>query len=283
MTKQWQELKATITEMRDNGGTGTQQDVCRFLINYMETLEKQIQEPRWIPAEPYVPDTNVGKIAESEDCISKQAVIDKAFDFMDDDCETYRAVYVSDIRKMPSVTPQASEEDIHREREQAYMLGYEDASKKFRTEPCEDCVSIGVFEQCKWERDTAIEQLNQLGYGLGEKIKTDGDYISREQVKKLICEDNDNYGYSIRFHNFTKKCLSLPTVKNSKWIPVTERLPENTEYVLAFDGEDYFVAWYEVQNIEMQGWHSWDKSFDRYYSIKAWMPIESYTEVDDDE
>ena len=77
----------------------------------------------------------------SEDCISRQAVIDKAFDFMDDDCETYRAVYVSDIRNMPSVTPKASEEDIHREREQAYMLGYEDASKRFRTEPSEDCIS----------------------------------------------------------------------------------------------------------------------------------------------
>ena len=42
----------------------------------------------------------------SEDCISRQAVLDKAFDFMDDDCETYRAVYVSDIRKLPSVIPQ---------------------------------------------------------------------------------------------------------------------------------------------------------------------------------
>jgi len=39
------------------------------------------------------------------------------------------------------VEQQPSEEDIHREREQAYTLGYEDASKKFRTEPCEDAVS----------------------------------------------------------------------------------------------------------------------------------------------
>ena len=45
MTEQWQELKETITEMRDNGGTGTQQDVCKFLANYMEVLEKQMQQP----------------------------------------------------------------------------------------------------------------------------------------------------------------------------------------------------------------------------------------------
>ena len=47
MTEQWQELKETITEMRDNDGTGTQQDVCKFLVNYMGVLEKQMveQEP----------------------------------------------------------------------------------------------------------------------------------------------------------------------------------------------------------------------------------------------
>lgn len=45
MTEQWQELKETIIEMRDNGGTGTQQEVCKFLANYMEILEKQMQQP----------------------------------------------------------------------------------------------------------------------------------------------------------------------------------------------------------------------------------------------
>jgi hypothetical protein len=45
MIEQWQELKETITEMRDNDGTGTQQEVCKFLANLMDVLEKQIQEP----------------------------------------------------------------------------------------------------------------------------------------------------------------------------------------------------------------------------------------------
>lgn len=51
MTEQWQELKETITEMRDNDGTGTQQEVCKFLANLMGVLEKQMQEPKtghWI-------------------------------------------------------------------------------------------------------------------------------------------------------------------------------------------------------------------------------------------
>ena len=44
--EQWQELKETIIEMRDNDGTGTQQEVCKFLANYMEVLEKQMVEPK---------------------------------------------------------------------------------------------------------------------------------------------------------------------------------------------------------------------------------------------
>ena len=46
MTEQWRELKETITEMRDNGGTGTQQEVCKFLANLMDILEQQTQEER---------------------------------------------------------------------------------------------------------------------------------------------------------------------------------------------------------------------------------------------
>lgn len=41
---QWKELKETIIEMRDGDGTGTQQEVCKFLVNLMEVLEKQMQE-----------------------------------------------------------------------------------------------------------------------------------------------------------------------------------------------------------------------------------------------
>lgn len=39
----WQELKETITELRDNDGTGTQQEVCKFLVNYMGVLERQVK------------------------------------------------------------------------------------------------------------------------------------------------------------------------------------------------------------------------------------------------
>lgn len=53
MNEQWKELKSTITEMRDNGGTGEQKEVCKFFVNLMDNLEKQMsssEEPNeWIP------------------------------------------------------------------------------------------------------------------------------------------------------------------------------------------------------------------------------------------
>lgn len=35
----------------------------------------------------------------------------------------------------------------------------------------EEDVPRGAYEQVRWERDVAIEQLKELGYGLGEKIR----------------------------------------------------------------------------------------------------------------
>ena len=44
MKEKWQELKETIIEMRDNDGTSTQQETCKFLANLMDVLEKQMEE-----------------------------------------------------------------------------------------------------------------------------------------------------------------------------------------------------------------------------------------------
>ena len=85
-TEQWQELKETITEMCDNGGTGTQQEVCKFLTNYMEILEKQMQQP-------------------CEDCISRKQALKKTKALIRGD---YDPEYIIKALKMlPSVTPNA--------------------------------------------------------------------------------------------------------------------------------------------------------------------------------
>ena len=53
-------------------------------------------------------------------------------------------------------------------------------------EPCEDKVSLAVFEQVMRERDIAIEQLKDLGYEFGEKIEPCEDAISRQAALSKI-------------------------------------------------------------------------------------------------
>lgn len=50
----------------------------------------------------------------------------------------------------------------------------------------EETVSRKVYEQISWERDIAVMQLKDLGYGLGEKIRTDGDTISRQDAIECL-------------------------------------------------------------------------------------------------
>lgn len=56
-------------------------------------------------------------------------------------------------------------------------------------------------------------------------------------------------------------------VESERWIPCSERLPNENENVLADDGIDMFVAWYN------NGWNSTDHACDPYTYIIAWMPL----------
>ena len=113
---------------------------------------------------------------QSGDLISRQAVLETLDDMdnvLDEDrtIENYKELLKECYEVLPSVKPQEpkycdrniclrneyngigcdecevmksqepTDENLHREREQAYMQGYEDASKSFRQEPCEDAIS----------------------------------------------------------------------------------------------------------------------------------------------
>lgn len=74
-----------------------------------------------------------------------------------------------------------------------------------------DMVSQAAYEQIKWERDIAIQQLKDLGYGLGEKPKED----------------------------------------KEEWIPVTKRLPnhdeciKNNRFFNVSDGYRSYSEWFD--------------------------------------
>ena len=48
--------------------------------------------------------------------------------------------------------------------------------------------ALGAIEQIAWERNIALEQLEELGLSLGQKI--DGVYLSKEEYNRLLeCAD----------------------------------------------------------------------------------------------
>lgn len=70
--------------------------------------------------------------------------------------------------------PEPTDENLHREREQAYMQGYEDASKRFRQEPCEDAINreavIDAIDKYDFKHPKYMERfVNELR----EAIKAD--------------------------------------------------------------------------------------------------------------
>ena len=44
--------------------------------------------------------------------------------------------------------------------------------------------ALGAVEQIQWERDIAIDQLEEIGVGLGRKM--DGKYLTKEEYEELL-------------------------------------------------------------------------------------------------
>jgi hypothetical protein len=86
MNEQWRELKETIIELRDNDGTGTQQEVCKFLANLMGVLEK-------------------GESLINNDAISRQAVLIELDKYLSGVSFDEKGIDVV-IKELPPVSPQ---------------------------------------------------------------------------------------------------------------------------------------------------------------------------------
>jgi len=90
------------------------------------------------------------------------------------------------------------------------------AIKALEQQPC-DTVSRGAFEQVMWERDVAIGQLKELGYGLGQKVEP-CDAISRQAVKELFQEACEMKMYD--FLGIDDLPSATPQQKYGKWIRI---------------------------------------------------------------
>lgn len=57
----------------------------------------------------------------------------------------------------------------------------------------QETVSIGAYEQVLWERDVAIDQLKQLGYGFGEKINKLSDKQKIGELEDVVASLDCKY------------------------------------------------------------------------------------------
>lgn len=71
----------------------------------------------------------------------------------------------------------------------------------------EPSVTIGTYEQVRWERDIAIGQLEELGYGFAEKIDKCEDAISRNDMLDAV-----GHGTTYTSEEVQKIIMQLPSV-----------------------------------------------------------------------
>lgn len=118
---------------------------------------------------------------------------------------------------------------------------------------CDNVVSLSAYEQVSWERDVAIAQLKELGYGLGEKIKTCEDAVSRKAVLDMAKSYNtDGWDMYTPLVVDVEDIEDLPSVKPTHitcnrckyWEkPKDERLGVCTRrYPTFYSSEDYFCG-----------------------------------------
>ena len=110
-----------------------------------------------------------------------------------------------------------TDENLHREREQAYMQGYEDASKRFRQEPCEDAISRqAVLDQTYlWSKDEFLRVTNPFDY-LRKRINSlspvtpqqkMGWWIKIQKFEKWKCSEcGTAFRFTFKEHGYCPNC-----------------------------------------------------------------------------
>ena len=140
--------------------------------------------------------------AQPTDAVSREEVIENVIKCTDMNEDTME-VLENKVRALPSVIPQIPIEDLHREKEQQYMLGYEEGKK-------------------------AVSDWYTLGYEDGKKVVlTCEDAVSRKAVIKTIFYKTDNSCDVVLSTDLMDRIKHLPPVqpqrKKGKWRRVVDK------------------------------------------------------------
>ena len=123
--------------------------------------------------------------------------------------------------------------------------------------PSAEAVLKGTYEQVRWERDTALEQLKELGYSLGEKPRK-SDLISRQKAintaEKMysVCDTGNITDYKDLVIEALE--VAIESLKQNQWIPcesITEPIDREVlccdkygnELIGWLDYNDYYECW----------------------------------------
>jgi len=122
-------------------------------------------------------------------------------------------------------------------------------------QPC-DCISLEVYKQVIWERDIAIEQLKELGYEFGEKIRTSDDCVNRQAtldaIIKELCIKDESYLLPSEkaIYNVVKNMPPVTpthgTCKDCRWLTTDEDGNYYCRQTWDFDSLDFYCADYEI-------------------------------------
>lgn len=114
-------------------------------------------------------------------------------------------------------------------------------------QPTVEAVQKTYADQIRWERDIAIEQLNEIGCQFGQKM---------DEVKKKL--------------------------EASQWIPCSERLPEIKDGEYCSDCVLVTLKWWDGELSETVGWYNntgiWNED-GKMCKVIAWMPYEPYRQT----
>lgn len=93
------------------------------------------------------------------------------------------------------------------------------------------------------------------------------------QTLKILKEDywdDDGYGHESKLYDDTELALdmAIKALEDSRWIPVTERLPEEEGYYLV----TVFDDWRHISEICIEYWLGKRQDWSTALEVIAWMP-----------
>ena len=189
MNEQWQELKETIIELRDSNGTGTQQEVCKFLANYMDILEKQMQAP-------------------CKNTIDRQAVLDivDSYSESQSNVEDVTQDIISDIMALSPVTSQEPCEMTAEKYRQRMIQAFHNAD-------CDELIAICVlptekeFEHLEWLLKNHYKQKTKTGYWIRWYEQKETEWYTDNIPHCKCSECGEEYDlYSSQFIKYCPNC-----------------------------------------------------------------------------